>query len=204
MLIEARFGAPPAWGKALIVVAAIVLSAISYREIENPVRHNRWLSDISARSLSAAGIALSLSLTAVVVLFAVAPKIDAGAMQMAEAQAAQAALENQEPQAAAANSDVASGEPQVVLPLVKPVNVLLLGDSTMASLRWFKDATNSLSGFTYTLDAESCRRISEWSCFGREMRTPKNVVTVLEDNTESFDAVVLMVGYDSSVKKNWR
>ena len=200
VLIEARFGAPPAWGKALIVVAAIVLSAISYREIENPVRHNRWLSDISARSLSAAGIALSLSLTAVVVLFAVAPKIDAGAMQMAEAQAAQA---TQDPQATQeeAISDVASGEPQVVLPLVKPVNILLLGDSTMASLRWFKDATNSLSGFTYTLDAESCRRISEWSCFGREMRTPKNVVTVLEDNTESFDAVVLMVGYDSSVKK---
>ena len=119
---------------------------------------------------------------------------------MAEAQAAQA---TQDPQATQeeAISDVASGEPQVVLPLVKPVNVLLLGDSTMASLRWFKDATNSLSGFTYTLDAESCRRISEWSCFGREMRTPKNVVTVLEDNTESFDAVVLMVGYDSSVKK---
>jgi hypothetical protein len=33
------------------------------------------------------------------------------------------------------------------------------------------------------------------------MRTPKNVVTVLEDSTESFDVVVLMVGYDSSAKK---
>ncbi len=200
VLIEARFGLPPARGKALIVVAAILLSAISYRVVENPVRHNTWLSSISVRSLSAAGIALSLSLSAVVVLFAVAPKIDAGAMQMAEAQAAQAALENQEPQAAAI-SEVAPIESQVVLPLVKPVNVLLLGDSTMASLRWFKDATKSLSGFTYTLDAESCRRISEWSCFGREMRTPKNVVTVLEESTESFDAVVLMVGYDSSAKK---
>ena len=200
VLVEARFGTPSAWGKALIVVAAILLSAISYRVIENPVRRNAWLSSISVRSLSAAGIALSLSLTAVVVLFAVAPKIDAGAMQMAEAQAAQATLETQDPQAAAI-SEVAPIEPQVVLPAVKPVNVLLLGDSTMASLRWFKDATKSLSGFTYTLDAESCRRISEWSCFGREMRTPKNVITVLEDSTESFDVVVLMVGYDSSAKK---
>ena len=200
VLIEARFGAPSAWGKALIVVAAIVLSVISYREIENPVRHNTWLSDISARSLSAAGIALSLSLTAVVVLFAVAPKIDAGAMQMAEAQAALETQATQDPQAAA-NSEVAAVAPQVVLPAVKPVNVLLLGDSTMASLRWFEDATKSLSGFTYTLDAESCRRISEWSCFGREMRTPKNVITVLEESTESFDAVVLMVGYDSSAEK---
>ena len=201
VLIEARFGTPSAWLKALIVVASLVLSVISYRVIEQPVRHNAWLSSISVRSLSAAGIALSLSLSTVVVLFAVAPKIDAGAMQMAEAQAAQATQELQEPQAAAAISDVAPVESQVVLPAVKPVNVLLLGDSTMASLRWFKDATKSLSGFTYTLDAESCRRISEWSCFGREMRTPKNVVTVLEDSTESFDVVVLMVGYDSSAKK---
>lgn len=200
VLVEARFGTPSAWLKTLIVVAAIVLSAISYRVIENPVRHNAWLSDISVRSLSAAGIALSLSLSAVVVLFAVAPRIDAGAIQMAEAQAMQASQQTQETQDAVISEDV-SVKPQVVLPPVKPVNVLLLGDSTMASLRWFEDGSKSLSGFTYTLDAESCRRISEWSCFGREMRTPKNVVTVLEDSTESFDAVVLMAGYDSSVKK---
>jgi hypothetical protein len=81
--MEARFGTPSAWGKAWIVVAALVLSAISYRAIEQPVRHSAWLSAVSIRSLSAAGIALSLSLSAVVVLFAVAPKIDAGAMQMA-------------------------------------------------------------------------------------------------------------------------
>ena len=200
VLVEARFGTPSAWLKALIVVAAIVLSVISYRVIENPVRHNAWLSGTSLRSLSAAGIALSLSLSAVVVLFAVAPRIDAGAIQMAEAQAMQASQETQETQDAVISEDV-SVKPQEVLPPVKPVNVLLLGDSTMASLRWFKDGSKSLSGFTYTLDAESCRRISEWSCFGREMRTPKNVVTVLEDSTESFDAVVLMAGYDSSVKK---
>jgi hypothetical protein len=53
------------------VVAALVLSAISYRAIEQPVRHNTWLSADSARSLGAAGLALSLSFSAVVVLFAV-------------------------------------------------------------------------------------------------------------------------------------
>ena len=190
VLAEARFGTPSAWGKAWLVVAALVLSAISYRAIEQPIRHNTWLSAVSIRSLSAAGVAVALSLSAVVVLFAVAPKIDAGAMQMAEMEAAREA---------AISGDSGSG--QSVLPAVKPVNVLLLGDSTMAGLRWFEDGTKSLQGFTYTLDAESCRRISEWSCYGREKRTPKNVVNVLENTTEAFDAVVLMAGYDSSAKR---
>ena len=190
VLAEARFGTPSAWGKAWLVVAALVLSAISYRAIEQPVRHNTWLSAVSIRSLSAAGVAVALSLSAVVVLFAVAPKIDAGAMQMAEMEAAREA---------AISGDSGSG--QSVLPAVKPVNVLLLGDSTMAGLRWFEDGTKSLQGVTYTLDAESCRRISEWSCYGREKRTPKNVVSVLKNTTETFDAVVLMAGYDSSAKR---
>jgi peptidoglycan/LPS O-acetylase OafA/YrhL len=190
VLIEAQFGTPSAWGKAWIVVAALVLSAISYRAIEQPVRHNTWLSANSVRSLAVAGLALSLSFSAVVVLFAIAPKIDAGAMQMAEMEAAREA---------AISGDSGSG--QSVLPAVKPVKALLLGDSTMAGLRWFEDGTKSLKGFTYTLDAESCRRISEWSCFGREKRTPKNVVSVLESTTEKFDAVVLMAGYDSSAKR---
>jgi len=190
VLLEARFGTPSAWGKAWIVVAALVLSAISYRAIEQPVRHSAWLSAVSIRSLSAAGVSLALSLSAVVVLFAVAPKIDAGAMQMAEIDAAREA---------AISGDSVNG--QSVLPAVKPVNVLLLGDSTMAGLRWFEDGTKSLQGFTYTLDVESCRRISEWSCYGREKRTPKNVVSVLKNTTEKFDAVVLMAGYDSSAKR---
>ena len=190
VLLEARFGTPSAWGKAWIVVAALVLSAISYRAIEQPVRHSAWLSAVSIRSLSAAGISLALSLSAVVVLFAVAPKIDAGAMQMAEIEAAREG---------AISGDSVNG--QSVLPAVKPVNVLLLGDSTMAGLRWFEDGAKSLQGFTYTLDVESCRRISEWSCYGREKRTPKNVVSVLKNTTEKFDAVVLMAGYDSSAKR---
>ena len=128
VLIEARFGTPSAWGKAWIVVAALVLSAISFRAIEQPVRHNTWLSAASIRSLFAAGVAMSLSLSAVVVLFAIAPKIDAGAMQLAEIEAAQEA----------AISTDSTGGSQNLIPPVKPVNALLLGDSTMAGLDGLK------------------------------------------------------------------
>jgi len=193
VLIEARFGTPSAWGKAWIVVAALVLSAISYRAIEQPVRHNTWLSADSARSLAAAGLALSLSLSAVVVLFAVAPKIDTGSLALAEAELASDAGDT--------GGSGASSNGLAVLPSVKPVNVLLLGDSTMSALRWYEEGSKSLTGFSYTLDAESCRRISEWSCYGREYRTPPNVVTTLKNFTKPVDLIVLMAGYDSSVNK---
>ena len=193
VLIEARFGTPSAWGKAWIVVAALVLSAISYRAIEQPVRHNTWLSANSVRSLAAAGLALSLSFSAVVVLFAVSPRIDAGSLALAEAElASEAGIEG--------STDAASNG-LGVLPEVKPVNVLLLGDSTLAALRWFEDGAKSLKGFSYTLDAESCRRISEWSCYGREYRTPSNVVTALNEFDKPINLIVLMAGYDSSAKK---
>ena len=193
VLIEARFGTPSAWGKTWIVVAALVLSAISYRAIEQPVRHNTWLSANSVRSLGAAGLALSLSFSAVVVLFAVSPRIDAGSLALAEAElASEAGIEG--------SSDAASNG-LGVLPEVKPVNVLLLGDSTLAALRWYEDGAKSLKGFSYTLDAESCRRISEWSCYGREYRTPSNVVTALNEFDKPINLIVLMAGYDSSAKK---
>ncbi|MEY2885198.1 MAG: hypothetical protein RJB40_52, partial [Actinomycetota bacterium] len=113
VLIEARFGIPSAWGKVWIVVAALVLSAISYRAIEQPVRHNAWLSAASIRSLLAAGVALSLSLSAVVVLFAVAPRIDAGSLALAEAELAS--------EAGVAGSTDSASSGLGVLPDVKPV-----------------------------------------------------------------------------------
>ena len=193
VLIEARFGTPSAWGKAWIVVASLVFSAISYRAIEQPVRHNTWLSANSVRSLGAAGLALSLSFSAVVVLFAVSPRIDAGSLALAEAElASEAGIEG--------STDAASNG-LGVLPEVKPVNVLLLGDSTLAALRWYEEGAKSLKGFSYTLDAESCRRISEWSCYGREYRTPSNVVTALNEFDKPISLIVLMAGYDSSAKK---
>ena len=193
VLAEARFGNLNVGVKCVIVLAAIALSFVSYQYVEQPVRHQSWLSAKSRRTLVGAGSVLAVTLSSVFVLFAIAPKIDAGALALAEASIASEAGVGE-------NSD-SSTDALAVLPEVKPVNALLLGDSTLSALRWYEEGTKSIKGFTYMLDAESCRRISEWSCYGREYRTPQNVVKVLEGFSQPIDVIVLMAGYDSSPSK---
>ena len=193
VLAEARFGNLNVGVKCVIVLAVIALSFVSYQYVEQPVRHQSWLSAKSRRTLLGAGSVLAVTLSSVFVLFAIAPKIDAGALALAEASIASEAGVGE-------NSD-SSTDALAVLPEVKPVNALLLGDSTLSALRWYEEGTKSIKGFTYTLDAESCRRISEWSCYGREYRTPQNVVKVLEGFSQPIDVIVLMAGYDSSPSK---
>lgn len=77
-----------------------------------------------------------------------------------------------------------------------PGRVLLIGDSTLAGVRWYGNARVALQGFDYTLDAESCRRLVGTSCMGREDRRPSNAVTAILSAPGSFDTVVLMTGYD--------
>ena len=46
--------------------------------------------------------------------------------------------------------------------------VLLIGDSTLAGIRWYTNSQHALGGSNFTLDAESCRRLIGSSCYGRE------------------------------------
>ena len=193
VLAEARFGNLNIAAKCVIVLAAIALSFVSYQYVEQPVRHQSWLSAKSRRTLVSAGSVLAVTLSSVFVLFAIAPKIDAGALALAEASIAS--------EAGVGENSESSTDALTVLPEIKPINALLLGDSTLSALRWYEEGTKSIKGFAYTLDAESCRRISEWSCYGREYRTPQNVVEVLEDFSKPIDLIVLMAGYDSSPSK---
>jgi hypothetical protein len=82
---------------------------------------------------------------------------------------------------------------------------LLLGDSTLAPLRWFVDGRRSLDALggavEFVLDAVSCRRLSMRSCVGREARRPGSAVDVLQERAatgERFRLVVLMAGYHST------
>ncbi len=79
------------------------------------------------------------------------------------------------------------------VPRVKP-RVLLVGDSTMAAIRWFKDGRKSLAGSTFIVDVESCRSIGGYSCYGREYRAPSTAYEVVESVKGRLDVVVLMAG----------
>ena len=72
--------------------------------------------------------------------------------------------------------------------------VLLVGDSTMAGLRWYRLGSTFLSGAEYTVDVESCRSVGGRSCWGRENRRPTTAIEVIKAAKGSFDVVVLMAG----------
>ena len=82
-----------------------------------------------------------------------------------------------------------------------PVNdvdrrVLLVGDSTLAGVRWYQHSQQALQGARFVLDAESCRRLSGVSCRGREARTPNTAVEAIESQRSPVDVVVVMTGYN--------
>jgi hypothetical protein len=73
--------------------------------------------------------------------------------------------------------------------------VLLMGDSTLAGVRWYTNARHALGGSNFVLDAESCRRLVGSSCRGREGRRPPNAVDAIGDHAP-FDVLVVMTGYN--------
>lgn len=76
--------------------------------------------------------------------------------------------------------------------------VLLIGDSSMAGLRWYDGVADQLRAARYTLDVESCRRIVLESCMGREDRVAPTVLDVVRSVThdEVPDLLVVMAGYN--------
>lgn len=76
--------------------------------------------------------------------------------------------------------------------------VYLLGDSTLAALRWSGTAP-MLKPYDYLLDAESCRRIVLPSCRGREGYQPNTGIEAMHEHDGQLgDTVVAMIGYDDA------
>ena len=83
--------------------------------------------------------------------------------------------------------------------------VLLIGDSTLAAVRWYGSSQRNLAGLDYVLDAQSCRAVTAVSCVGRtdpvtgRRIRPANALDVLRSHRPgSVGELVLMVGYDES------
>ena len=187
------------WARLAAVGLSVAVADASFRFLEAPVRRNLWLA-VSVRRTALLGAGVSTALL-VVALFvqgslnitsADTPGVTRSAASLR--QAPPLPVEDPETGRASRGALNAAGS-----------KVLLLGDSTLAPLRWFVEGARGLdrwgTSVEFVLDAESCRRLSMSSCHGREGRTPESaadVLTALTARGERFRFVVLMAGYHST------
>ena len=75
--------------------------------------------------------------------------------------------------------------------------VTIIGDSASAGMRW-NDALGGLQGFRVDARLESCRRLVQWSCRGREGYAPRTVVAEIQRLAAPGpdDLLVVMTGYN--------
>ena len=197
--LEHLYGRPNLAGRLAIVVIALLFAEVSRLIVENPIRWNPWLSFRPSRSI-VAGLAV------VVVL------LGAGVVTLQRTPAESTTVASFAPLEPAITTTIATSvtpsssvDTTVVTtttitgpPVVKPVRAYMLGDSTMAVMRWFVQGQTTLQGFQYVLDAEGCRRLYYQSCESRELRVPDEVSNVIPTiDVSQYDVLVVMAGYHS-------
>lgn len=202
VLFEAQFGLLSGTETAVLMAMSFALSMVTYDLVEQPVRNSTYLARTSKRTLTAGVSVVAVSLIGGVVFAVVAPRIADGPVLAAPERFDDVNTEVIPDSGITSTDTTQVPAPTTTLGSSTPVErkrpqVLLMGDSTLAALRWFEDGQASLSGFKYILDAEPCRRIVFWGCMGREERMPESAVDALEKYTEQFDVIVLMAGYHS-------
>ncbi len=204
VLFEAHFGLLSGIEIALLIAMSFALSMVTYDLVEQPIRRSVSLSRTPRRTLTAGAAVVAMSLVGGAVFVLAAPKIADGPVLAAPEKfsddVGDSSATPQTTISPPANTEVSTPtttiDPNMPVERKRP-KVLLMGDSTLAALRWYDDGQASLAGFKYILDAEPCRRIVYWGCMGREERMPESAVDALEKYVEQFDVIVLMAGYHS-------
>jgi hypothetical protein len=78
-----------------------------------------------------------------------------------------------------------------------PSRVLIVGDSTLAAVRFIPGAPDAMRGFEPVLDAEPCRRLVYPSCLSNTTnRVPNTAYEAITTTPGWVDAVVIMTGYN--------
>ncbi len=96
-------------------------------------------------------------------------------------------------------SPVAATEPPPPNLPVSDRTVVVIGDSSIAAVRWYAQSRDALRGFRPVLDLESCRRLVVTSCRGREGRTPPTALQALRGvPRERVDTLVMATGYNDA------
>lgn len=186
-LWEGKYGEQTLKVNLIISAFSVALAALSYRTLEGRVRHSVKLATRPVYS-----IALGLGLVSVSLLAASIPYSEATGRDLAGLVNTVVIPNNltdvvQTPKEVPATAQSA------------PLNILLVGDSVLASVRWYEQSQIALEGFTVTLDAESCRRLSKKSCRGREGRTPETIKEAISGyNGSDFNAILILGGYHST------
>ncbi len=110
--------------------------------------------------------------------------------------------------AAADGIDGAAGMPtETARRLDPPARAVVIGDSAIAALRWVPGADNAIVGFGHTLDLESCRRLVDTSCTGREQRRPPTLYDAIDFHAGKYTTLVVATGYNygpSSFSESFR
>lgn len=191
--------------RVVLLLASVLLADLSLRGFESPVRSSTWLRASPWRSVLV-GVSVSVSLVVVssVVAVVVRAPVLAGVSSPVAGRPVVPRVSVTLPPSASVPSPGNGPGGAPVSPGAGP-RVLLLGDSTLAPLRWFVDGGAGLDAWastaTFVLDAESCRRVSMRSCVGREDRRPDSAAQALEERLaagERYRFVVLMAGYHST------
>ncbi len=83
VLAEARYGPLDLPARLLVVAIAVGLSAVSYRFVEDPIRHNRWLAWRPGRGLTLGASLCSVSLVVGLIALVDQPRLDGGTIASA-------------------------------------------------------------------------------------------------------------------------
>ncbi len=199
VFFEHLHGEPDWLGRGIIVAVSLMLAEVSRRLVENPVRWSVWLSSRPTRSIAVASVTVALLVSAGGVVLSRTPTPAAGVASFAPLTPLTTVVDPVERSSSTTGAipEIATTTvPESVVP--RPVRAYLLGDSTMAVLRWFEQGQVTLKGFEYTLDAEGCRRLYYQSCESRELRVPDEAVEIIPRiDVDRYDVIVVMVGYHS-------
>ncbi|MEQ1874209.1 MAG: acyltransferase family protein [Ilumatobacteraceae bacterium] len=196
VIAEAQFGVLSGVQSVVAVAVCVALSAVSYTLVERPIQWSRYLTVRPMRTFTIGFSVLALLLASGTVLMATRQPADDTPGFVAPAgldEARQEAVEVNNAPTTTAPADVTT-----TLPVVHPVNALLVGDSVLAAVRYYEQGSLSMEGFNYVLDAESCRRLTSSGCLGKEERIPNSATDVVEDFAGPLGVVVLVGGYHSS------
>lgn len=190
VLLESRFGILGVVPRIGALLLSTLLAVLSFALVEEPARRHIWLAALPRRSILAGATLAALVLVAGITLSVLSPST---AMT-------QLTTNSGVSRAGLLDKHIS---PTSLTPVIAPEplgRVLLIGDSTLATLRLFDKGSLSLEGFDWTLDAMSCRRIMRRSC-QRDGVRPKSVVPEIDELTEQsdqYDTIVVMAGYHST------